>query len=280
MPATLTQFLPSQTMRFQMQSFEMLFNFWLRVLPTRTISRLFPRGLREAKAQEFMNLRQDHKSLQYVFTQKELNLRQRRWLEFLKDYEMNVLYHPGKANVVADALIRLSMGSVAHVEEERKELAKDVHMLARLGVRLMGISNGGVTGAVHQQRVEVFSQGGDGVLRYHGRLCVPKVACEGITSETRRQHDSLWVIVNKVTKSTHFLAVKTTDSVEDYTKLNISEIVRLHAVSLSIISDRGPQFTSHFWKPFQKGHGMKSIHTLGGDPHEFGEERLVLGDLA
>ena len=52
----------------------------------------------------------DHKSLQYVFTQRELNLRQRRWLELLKDYDMNVHYHPGKANVVADALSRMSMG--------------------------------------------------------------------------------------------------------------------------------------------------------------------------
>ena len=43
-----------------------------------------------------------HTSLLYVFNQKELNLRQRRWLEFLKDYDMSVLYHPGKANVVAD----------------------------------------------------------------------------------------------------------------------------------------------------------------------------------
>ena len=48
----------------------------------------------------------DHKSLQYVFTQKELNLRQRRWLEFLNDYDMSVHYHPGKANAVADALSR------------------------------------------------------------------------------------------------------------------------------------------------------------------------------
>ncbi|WMV24596.1 hypothetical protein MTR67_017981, partial [Solanum verrucosum] len=45
----------------------------------------------------------DHKSLQYVFTQKDLNLRRRRWLEFIKDYDMSVHYHPGKANVVADA---------------------------------------------------------------------------------------------------------------------------------------------------------------------------------
>ncbi|WMV33256.1 hypothetical protein MTR67_026641, partial [Solanum verrucosum] len=46
----------------------------------------------------------DHKRLQYVFSQKDLNLRQRRWLELLKDYEMSVLYYPGKANVVADTL--------------------------------------------------------------------------------------------------------------------------------------------------------------------------------
>ena len=73
----------------------------------------------------------DHKSLHYVFPQKELNLRQRRWLEFLKDYDMSVHYHPSKANRIVDALSRLSMGSVAHVNVKRKELVKDVHKLAR-----------------------------------------------------------------------------------------------------------------------------------------------------
>lgn len=58
---------------------------------------------------------------------------------------MSVHYHPGKANVVVDALSRLSMGSVAHVEDERKKLVKDVHRLARLGVLLMSISDNGVT---------------------------------------------------------------------------------------------------------------------------------------
>ena len=67
-----------------------------------------------------------------MFTQKELNLCKRRWLEFLKDYDMSVHYHPGKANVVADALSRLSMGSVAHVEEKMKDPVKDVHKLSRL----------------------------------------------------------------------------------------------------------------------------------------------------
>ena len=46
----------------------------------------------------------DHKSLKYIFTQSELNMRQRRWLELIKDYNLEVHYHPGMANVVADAL--------------------------------------------------------------------------------------------------------------------------------------------------------------------------------
>ena len=46
----------------------------------------------------------DHKSLKYLFTQKELNMRQRRWLELVKDYDCDILYHTGKANVVANAL--------------------------------------------------------------------------------------------------------------------------------------------------------------------------------
>ena len=58
---------------------------------------------------------------------------------------MSVHYHPGKTNVVDDALRRLSMGSVAHVEEKRKELVKYVHSLAHLGVHLMSISDSGVT---------------------------------------------------------------------------------------------------------------------------------------
>ena len=115
---------------------------------------------------------------------------------------MTVYYHPGKANVEIDALRRLSIGSVAHIEEERKEIVKNVHRLARLGVRLISISdsdlivqNGAesslvvevkekqdsdqvlleLKGLVHNHRVEVFSKRGDGVFRYQGKLCVPYV---------------------------------------------------------------------------------------------------------
>jgi hypothetical protein len=50
------------------------------------------------------NIYTDHKSLKYIFTQSELNMHQRQWLELIKDYNLQVHYHPGKANVVADAL--------------------------------------------------------------------------------------------------------------------------------------------------------------------------------
>ena len=62
------------------------------------------------------------------------NLNFARGVEFFKDNDMRVHYHLGKANRIVDALSRLSMGSVAHVEEERKELVKDVHRLSRLTV--------------------------------------------------------------------------------------------------------------------------------------------------
>ena len=62
----------------------------------------------------------------------------------LKDYDMSILYHPGKSNVVVDALSRLSMGSTSHLEEENTELANDVDRLACLGVQLMDSTKGGI----------------------------------------------------------------------------------------------------------------------------------------
>ncbi|XP_070056429.1 uncharacterized protein [Nicotiana tomentosiformis] len=77
-----------------------------------------------------------HRSLQNLFKQRDLNLSQRRWLELLKDYDITILYHPGKANVVADALSMKaeSMGSLAFIAAEERPLALDIQSLAnRLG---------------------------------------------------------------------------------------------------------------------------------------------------
>ena len=65
---------------------------------------------------------------------------------------------------------------------------------------------------------------------------------------TMGKYDSIWVIVDRLTKSAHFIPVKVTYNAEKLAMIYISEIVRLHGVPLSVISDRGTQFTSKFWK--------------------------------
>jgi hypothetical protein len=64
----------------------------------------------------------DHKSLKYIFTQLNLNLRQRRWLELIKDYDLGINYQPGKANMVADVLSRRSHVSQIVVDSMQFEL--------------------------------------------------------------------------------------------------------------------------------------------------------------
>ena len=71
----------------------------------------------------------DHKSLKYIFTQKELNLRKRRWLELIKDYDMKLHYHLGKANVVADTLSRKSYVNTLIAGGLPQELADDLREL-------------------------------------------------------------------------------------------------------------------------------------------------------
>ena len=66
------------------------------------------------------------------------------------------------------------------------------------------------------------------------------------------RHDAVWVIVDRLTKLTYFLAVWMTFTLEELCHLYIREIFRLHGVPVSIVSDRDPRFTTHFWKSFQK----------------------------
>ena len=69
------------------------------------------------------------------------------------------------------------------------------------------------------------------------------------------RHDAFWVIVDQLTKLVHFLAVRMTFTLEEFCWLYIREIVRLHGVLVSIVSDRDPRFRTHFWKSYQNSMG-------------------------
>jgi hypothetical protein len=81
----------------------------------------------------------DHKSLKYIFTQKDLNLRQRRWLELIKDYDLETHYHLGKANLVADALSRKEHVHSTVVAQLPDEIVEDFR---RLNLRIVAHTEG------------------------------------------------------------------------------------------------------------------------------------------
>jgi hypothetical protein len=134
----------------------------------------------------------DHKSLKYIFTQRELNMRQRRWLELIKDYDLTIQYHPGKANVVADALSRTGVprtgmpliadldrmgitfcyAGVAHEETKmliQSSLRERVRE-AQLHDRLLQE----VRKRIEAGRPREFTMEEDGTIFFRGRLCVPQ----------------------------------------------------------------------------------------------------------
>ena len=93
---------------------------------------------------------------------------------------------------------------------------------------------------------------------------------------TQRRHDAVWVVVDWLTKSAHFLAVRMTFTLEEFCLLYIREIVRLHGVPVSIVSGRDPRFMVHFWKSFQKAMGTRLTMSTFFHPQKYGQlERTI-----
>ncbi|KAL2248214.1 UNVERIFIED_CONTAM: Retrovirus-related Pol polyprotein from transposon opus [Sesamum indicum] len=114
-------------------------------------------------------------------------------------------------------------------------------------------------------------------------LSIPEWKWEKITMDfvvglprTFKKHDAIWVIVDSLTKSAHFLPVRVTDSLDKLAGLYISEIVRLHGVPISIVSERDPRFTSRFWESLQRALGTKLHFSTAFHPQTDGQsERMI-----
>jgi hypothetical protein len=319
----------------------------------------------------------DHKSLKYIFTQSELNITQRRWLELIKDYELEIHYHPGKANVVADVLSRKAFCHCLTIKTSDIMLCQEMEKL-NLGMIQHGTSNHLKLESVIQQRIIDAQRNDEGMKHLHEKieaskancfrrddqgivwfkncivvpkndeirqqildeahlsrysihtgstnmyydlkqhywwtkmkieiaryvarcdtcrrvkaihmnvagplqsLLIPKWKWEDISMDfivglprTAKGYDSIWVIIDRLTKIAHFLPVRVKYTVATYAELYIARILSLHGVPKTIVSDRGPQFVAMFWEALHKSLGTKLLHSSAYNPQTSGQTEMV-----
>ncbi|GJY13604.1 putative reverse transcriptase domain-containing protein [Tanacetum coccineum] len=194
----------------------------------------------------------DHKSLQHILDQKELNKIQRRWLELLADYDYEIRYHPGKANVVADAL-------------SRKERIKPLRVRA-----LVMTLHPKLPSQILEAQTEAIKEENIKAENLRGMDKAFEVRPDGTRCIKNR---------NRLTKSAHFIPNKATNSMETLTRLYIKEIISWHGVPISIISVRDSHFTSRFWQSMHSALGTQLDMRTSYHPEIDGQSERTIQTL-
>nr|GEW90647.1 reverse transcriptase domain-containing protein [Tanacetum cinerariifolium] len=205
-------------------------------------------------------------------------MRQRRWIELLSDYDCEIGYHPGKGNVVADALSRKD-GELFRV----RSLVMTVH--TNLPEKILEAQTEAMKGenikAENLGRLlkPIFEIRSNGIRYFEGRLWLPLFG--GIRDMVMHEsHKSKYFIhPGSFKKSVHFLLMKKTDSIEKLAQLYLKEIVYRHGVPVSIISDRDSVFTSRFWETLQKNLGTQLNLSTAYHPEMDGQSERTIQTL-
>ncbi|GJX13452.1 putative reverse transcriptase domain-containing protein [Tanacetum coccineum] len=254
-------------------------------------------------------------------------MRQRRWIELFSDYNCEINYHPGKANVVVDALSRkkrvkpkrvraMNMTLQSSIKDRilvaQKEAVDEsaglqkgldkmieqrsdgtLYYLDRIWIPLKGEVRTLIMDEAHKSKYSVHL-GADNMYydlrdRPSGLLQQPKIPVwkwEGIAMDfitklprTSSGHDTIWVIVDRLTKSTHFLPMREDYKMDRLARLYLNEIVARHGVPISIISDRDSRFTSRFWQSMQEALGTRLDMSTTYQPQTDGQSKLTIQTL-
>ncbi|GJW15527.1 putative reverse transcriptase domain-containing protein [Tanacetum coccineum] len=307
----------------------------------------------------------DHKSLQHILDQKELNMRQRRWLELLSDYDCEIRYHPGKANFVTDALSRKErikpLRVRALVMTIGLDLSKQILNAQTKAQKPENLKNEDVGGMIRKDiPKEKLEPRTDGTLCLNGRSWLPCygdlrtvimheshkskysihpgsdkmyqdmkklywwpnmkadiatyvskcLTCARVKAEHQRPsgllvqpeipqwkwdnitmdfvtklpkssqgYDTIWVIVDRLTKSAIFTPMRETDSMEKLARMYLKEVVTRHGIPVSIICDRDPRFASNFWRSLQKALGTNLDMSTAYHPQTDGQSERTIQTL-
>ncbi|GJZ41909.1 putative reverse transcriptase domain-containing protein [Tanacetum coccineum] len=214
----------------------------------------------------------DHKSLQNIIDQKELNMRQRRWIELFSDYECEIRYHPVRGMILA------TQGEA--FKQENVPLAGGVRMI--------------IMDEAHKTKYSVYPRANKmyhdlrdmywwlGMKRDIATYVSKCITCSKVKAEHQRPSDLLqqpeipeW----KLTKSAHFLAMREDYNTERLAKLYIDEIVARQRVPVSIISDRTRRFTSRCWQTVQNALGTRLDISTTYHPQTDGQSECTIQPL-